>query len=100
MVARPCMQAGSSIRHDSMSPPQPEGPGEAPLSLSLTRLINTWDVGSTTMCNKLIASAAKDSQTFTEEEVRKELRGSVAIAIQKGNANIMLAEYRRAMGVA
>jgi len=49
---------------------------------------------------KLIASAAEDSQMFTEEEVRKELRGSVAIAVQKGNANIMLAEYRRAMGAA
>ena len=45
---------------------------------------------------KLIASAAEEGlQMLSEEEVRKELIGSVAIAVQKGNANIMLAEYHR-----
>ena len=37
---------------------------------------------------------------LSEEEVRKELGGSAAISVQKGNANIMLAEYYRAMGAA
>src|ERR1700722_5654265 len=47
---------------------------------------------------KLIASAAEDKlQMLSEESVRKELRESVAIAVQRGNANIMLAEYHRAM---
>src|ERR1700733_14027579 len=32
-----------------------------------------------------------------EEEIRKELTGSVAIAVQKGNAKILLAEYHRAV---
>ena len=50
---------------------------------------------------KLMASAAEDKlQRLSEEEVRKELRESVAIAVQRGNANIMLAEYYRAMGAA
>ena len=50
---------------------------------------------------KLIASAAEDKlQMLSEESVRKELRGSVAIAVQKGNANIILAEYHRAMSAA
>ena len=50
---------------------------------------------------KQIASAAEDGlQMLSEEEVRKELRGSVAIAVQKGNANIILAEYHRAMSAA
>ena len=50
---------------------------------------------------KLIASSAEDGlQMLSEEEVMRELRGSVAIAVQKGNANIMLAEYHRAMSAA
>ena len=49
----------------------------------------------------LIASAAEDGlQMLSESEVRKELRGSVAIAVQKGNANIILAEYNRAKAAA
>ena len=49
----------------------------------------------------LIASAAEDGlQMLSESEVRKELKESVAIAIQKGNANIMLAEYNRAKAAA
>ena len=50
---------------------------------------------------KLIASAAEDKlQMLSEEEVSQELRGSVLIAVQKGNANIILAEYYRAMDAA
>src|ERR1700721_1171492 len=50
---------------------------------------------------KLIASAAEDRlQILSEEEGRKELRESVAIAVQKGNANIILAEYHRATSTA
>ena len=37
---------------------------------------------------------------LSEAEVMRELRGAVAIAVQKGNANIILAEYYRAMGAA
>src|SRR5271170_6567546 len=49
---------------------------------------------------KQIASAAEDlMQMLTEEEIREELRGSVAIAIQKGNAMIMLSAYHKAIGV-
>ena len=49
----------------------------------------------------LIASVAEDRQQgMTKEEMRKELRGAVAIAVQKGNANVMLGEYCRAMGAA
>ena len=49
----------------------------------------------------VIASSAEDGlQMLSEEEVRKELRGWVAIAVQKGNADIILAEYYRAMGAA
>jgi len=49
---------------------------------------------------KQIASAAEDQmQMLTEEEIREELRGSVAIAIQKGNAMIMLSAYHKAIGV-
>ena len=59
------------------------------LGKSATKLIN------------LIASAAEDGlQMLSESEVRKELRESVAIAVQKGNANIMLAEYNRAKAAA
>jgi hypothetical protein len=36
-------------------------------------------------------------QMLSEKEVMRELRGSVLIAVQKGNANIILAEYHRAM---
>ena len=50
---------------------------------------------------KLIASATQERlQMLSDEEVRKELKGSVAIAVQKGNANIFLAEYYRAMSAA
>ena len=49
----------------------------------------------------LIASAAEDGlQMLSESEVRKELKQSVAIAVQKGNANIILAEYYRAKAAA
>ena len=50
---------------------------------------------------KWIASSAEEgSQMLSEKEVMRELRGSVAIAVQKGNANIILAEYHRAMSAA
>ena len=50
---------------------------------------------------KRIASSAEEGpQMLSEKEVRRELRGSVAIAVQKGNANIILAEYHRAMSAA
>ena len=39
-------------------------------------------------------------EMLSESEVRKELRGSVAIAVQKSNANIILAEYNRAKAAA
>ena len=37
---------------------------------------------------------------LSEAEVMRELKGAVAIAVQKGNANIVLAEYYRAVGAA
>ena len=50
---------------------------------------------------KRIASSAEEGpQMLSEKEVMRELRGSVAIAVQKGNANIILAEYHRAMSAA
>ena len=52
---------------------------------------------------KRIASSAQEGpQMLSEKEVMRELRGSVAIAVrvQKGNANIILAEYHRAMSAA
>src|ERR1700743_1703250 len=50
---------------------------------------------------KRIASSTEEGlQMLSESEVMRELKGSVAIAVQKGNANIILAEYHRAMGAA
>ena len=50
---------------------------------------------------KRIASSAEEGpQMLSEKEVMRELGGSVAIAVQKGNANIMLAEYGRATSAA
>ena len=47
---------------------------------------------------KQIVNAAEDQQQLlSSEEIRKELTGSVAIAVQKGNAKILLAEYYRAV---
>ena len=43
---------------------------------------------------KKIASVAQDRLLgLSAKEVRRELEESVAIAVQRGNANIMLAEY-------
>ena len=50
---------------------------------------------------KLIAAAAEARLPMvSEQEVLKEIRESVAIAVQKGNANILLDEYGRAKGAA
>ncbi len=50
---------------------------------------------------KRIASAAEvGPQMLSEKEALRELKGAVAIAVQKGNANIILAEYHRAMSAA
>jgi hypothetical protein len=50
---------------------------------------------------KLIASSAQEQlYMMDEEEVRKELKGSVAVAIQKGNARILLTEHYRAVSAA
>ena len=42
-------------------------------------------------------AAEDEMQLLSAEEIRKELTGSVAIAVQKGNAQILLAEYQRAV---
>ena len=58
-------------------------------------------VKSARKLRKRIASSAEEGpQMLSEKEVMRELRGAVAIAVQKGNANIILAEYYRAMGAA
>ena len=50
---------------------------------------------------KKIASVAQDRILgLSAKEVRRELEQSVAIAVQRGNANIMLAEYGRATSAA
>src|ERR1700753_1526479 len=50
---------------------------------------------------KRIASVAQDRlQATSEKEVRQQLEESVAIAVQRGNANIMLAAYYRATSAA
>ena len=50
---------------------------------------------------KVIASSAQEQlYMMDEEEVRKELKGSVAVAIQKGNARILLTEHYRAVSAA
>jgi hypothetical protein len=47
---------------------------------------------------RLIASATQERmQMRSGAEVRRELKGSVAIAIQRGKALIILEEYRRAV---
>ena len=44
-----------------------------------------------------IASGAQDHLVgVSEKEIKRELEELVAIAVQRGNANIMLAEYSRA----
>ena len=48
-----------------------------------------------------IASVAQDRlQGGSEKEIRRELEESVAIAVQRGNADIMLAEYFSATSAA
>jgi hypothetical protein len=48
-----------------------------------------------------IASVAQDRlQGVSEKEIRRELEESVAIAVQRGNADIMLAEYFSATSAA
>jgi hypothetical protein len=56
--------------------------------------------GARKVMKRIASSAEEGLQMLSEKEVMRELRGSVAIAVQKGNANIILAEYHRAMGAA
>ena len=48
------------------------------------------------LINQIVAAAEDQQQLLSSEEIRKELTGSVAIAVQKGNAKILLAAYHRA----
>ena len=50
------------------------------------------------LINQIVAAAEDQQQLLSSEEIRKELTGSVAIAVQKGNAKILLAAYHRAVG--
>ena len=53
------------------------------------------------MLVKKIASGAQDRLVgVSEKEIRRELEESVAIAVQRGNADIMLAEYFSATSAA
>src|ERR1700685_2230789 len=49
------------------------------------------------LINQIVAAAEDQQQLLSSEEIRKELTGSLAIAVQKGNAKILLAEYHRAV---
>jgi hypothetical protein len=50
------------------------------------------------LIKQIVAAAEDQMQLLSSEEIRKELTGSVAIAVQKGNAKILLAAYHRAVG--
>src|SRR6202046_5241892 len=63
---------------------------------------STRMVGSRLLLAKTVAlcclyTVEDQQQLLSSEEIRKELTGSVAIAVQKGNAKILLAEYHRAV---
>ena len=52
--------------------------------------------GARKFVKKIVSGAQDRLLGVSEKEMRRELEESVAIAVQRGNADIMLAEYSRA----